>query len=145
MSLSEVFITEKIALLSEYIQKAKEIFGANSDQEILASDAVYVLERMFQLAVEIVVDINNYLIKELELKPAEDFQGTFEKLAGKNILPKNFAQKMAPIVGLRNKIVHVYEKVDRASFVEDFRKNIGDFDVYASHILGYIKKQGAKF
>jgi hypothetical protein len=39
----------------------------------------------------------------------------------------------------------VYEKVDRASFVEDFRKNIGDFDVYASHILGYIKKQGAKF
>jgi uncharacterized protein YutE (UPF0331/DUF86 family) len=141
MPISQVFITEKIRLLTEYLQKAKDIVKAFDDAQILASDNVYVLERMFQLSVEIVIDINNYLIKELDIEPAEDIQSTFKTLATAHILPETFAAKIAPTVGLRNKIVHVYEKVDRATFVHDFRSNIGDFDTYIVHILEYIKNK----
>jgi len=140
MTVSQIFITEKISLLKEYIQKSKDIFGAVSDdQVILTSDNVYVLERMFQLAVEVVIDINNYLIKELDIEPAEDIEGTFKTLARKDILPMDFAIKMSPTVGLRNKLVHVYEKIDRASFVSDFRKNVGDFDEYILYVLKFVK------
>jgi uncharacterized protein YutE (UPF0331/DUF86 family) len=140
MTVSQVFITEKVRLLREYVQKAKDIFGAvPDDKAILGSDSVYVLERMFQLAVEVVIDINNYLIKELDIEPAEDIEGTFKTLARKNVLPADFAATMGPTVGLRNKLVHVYEKVDRASFVGDFRKNIGDFDKYISYVLKFVK------
>lgn len=140
MPISQVFITEKVRLLSEYLEKAKSIFKAFDDGQILASDNVYVLERMFQLAVEVVIDINNYLIKEADIKPAEDLQSTFMLLAKEGILPELFAEKMAPTVGLRNKIVHVYEKVDRATFVSDFRKDVGDFDQYIVYVLSYGKK-----
>jgi len=140
MTISQIFITEKVRLLKEYIQKSADIFSAVSDdKEIIGSDRVYVLERMFQLAVEVVIDINNYLIKELDIEPAEDIEGTFKTLARKNILPENFAIKMAPTIGLRNKLVHVYEKVDRAFFVSSFRKNIGDFDEYISYVLKFVK------
>jgi uncharacterized protein YutE (UPF0331/DUF86 family) len=140
MTISQIFITEKIHLLKKYIQKAEDIFGAvPDDKTILGSDNVYVLERMFQLAVEVVIDINNYLIKELDIEPAEDVEGTFKILARKNILPLDFAVKISPAAGLRNKLVHVYEKVDRASFINDFRKNIGDFDQYISYILKFVK------
>jgi uncharacterized protein YutE (UPF0331/DUF86 family) len=138
MSISQVFITEKIRLLTEYVQKAKDILSAKTDKEILGSDSIYVLERMFQLSVEIAIDINNYLIKELDLKPAEDIQSAFKTLAVEHILPEDLAQKMAPVIGLRNKIVHVYEKIDRESFVRDLRKDIGDFDKYAAAILMHI-------
>ena len=95
---------------------------------------------MFQLSVEVVIDINNYLIKELDIKPAEDIESSFKTLADASVLPKDFAAKIAPTVGLRNKIVHVYEKIDRAAFVGDFRKNGGDFDFYIAYVLEYIKK-----
>src|SRR5271170_3619193 len=124
MPISQIFITEKVRLLAEYLQKAKDIFKAFDDAQILASDTIYVLERMFQLSVEVIIDLNNYLIKELGSKPAEDIQSTFMTLAAAGILPEDFAKKIAPTVGLRNKIVHVYEKVDRATFVNDFRNNI---------------------
>jgi len=141
MSISQVFITEKIRLLTEYIQKVKDILDEKNDKEILASDSIYVLERMFQLAVEVAIDVNNYLIKELELAPAEDIQSAFKTLATKHVLPEELAAKMAPVIGLRNKIVHVYERIDRASFVRDLRKDIGDFDNYARHVLKYIKEE----
>ena len=140
MTISQIFITEKIRLLREYIQKSKDIFDAISDDKnILESNNVYVLERMFQLAVEVVIDINNYLIKELDIEPAENMEGTFETLAKNNVLPADFAVKMGPTIGLRNKLVHVYEKIDRASFVGDFRKDIGDFDEYISYVLKFMK------
>lgn len=140
MTISQIFITEKIRLLKEYMQKSKDIFMSVSDDKIiLGSDSVYVLERMFQLAVEVVIDINNYLIKELDIEPAEDIEGTFKTLAKKDILPMDFAIKMGPTVGLRNKLVHVYEKVDRASFIGNFRKNIDDFDEYISYVLNFVK------
>lgn len=140
MTISQIFITEKTRLLREYIQKSKDIFGAVSDDKIiLGSDSIYVLERMFQLAVEIVIDINNYLIKELDIEPAEDIEGTFKTLARRDVLPMDFAIKISPTIGLRNKLVHVYEKIDRASFISDFRKNIGDFDLYISYVLKSVK------
>lgn len=140
MTISQIFITEKIRLLKEYIQKSKDIFALVSDDKIiLGSDNVYVLERMFQLAVEVIIDINNYLIKELDIEPAEDIEGTFKTLARKDILPMDFAIKISPTVGLRNKLVHVYEKVDRASFVSNFRKNINDFDEYIFYVLKFLK------
>ncbi|MCX6752259.1 MAG: DUF86 domain-containing protein [Candidatus Nomurabacteria bacterium] len=140
MTISQIFITEKARLLKEYIQKSKDIFGMVSDDKIiLGSDNVYVLERMFQLAVEVVIDINNYLIKELDIEPAEDIEGTFQTLARKDILPMDFAVKISPTVGLRNKLVHVYEKVDRAFFVSNFRKNVDDFDKYISYVLKFVK------
>lgn len=142
MTISQIFITQKVRLLKEYIQKSKDIFVAVSDDKaVLGSDNVYVLERMFQLAVEVVIDINNYLIKQLDIEPAEDVEGTFETLAKNSVLPADFAVKMAPTIGLRNKLVHVYEKIDRASFISNFRKNIGDFDEYVSYVLKFVKNE----
>lgn len=97
MSVNQVFITEKARLLAEYLRKAKDIFGAFDDAAILGSDSVYVLERMFQLSVEVLIDINNYFIKELEIEPPEDLESGFVTLAGKGVLPKDFAEKIKPI------------------------------------------------
>ena len=45
-----------------------------------------------------------------------------------NILPANFAQKLAPVVGLRNRIVHRYEELNKELFIKIFRKNLPDFE-----------------
>ena len=59
------------------------------------------------------MDVNVYVIRELELKTADDFQSTFRILAEAGILPSDFAERIAPVVGLRNMLVHRYEKIDR--------------------------------
>ena len=140
MTISQIFITEKIKLVEEYLDKAKEVFGAEDDAQILGSNNIHVLERLFQLMVDAVIDINNYLVKELNLEPPDSIQGSFEILSEHKIISNKLAIKIAPVVGLRNRIVHVYEKVDKPFFVDQFRKNVNDFDQYIIEILEYIKR-----
>ena len=51
-----------------------------------------------------------------------------------------FAEKIAPVVGLRNRIVHRYEKVDNKRFIRDFKNNKGDFEKYIKFIDDYLEK-----
>lgn len=134
------FIREKIKLAGDYLDEIKEFL--KTDDKAIYSDlkSRYSLERVFLLLAEELIDINNYFVKTLELKPIEDLKSSFLALGEVNILPLDFAQKISPLVGVRNILVHQYEKLDFNLFLKNLRTNLGDFEVYFRHILTYIEK-----
>lgn len=139
MTLRKQFIGDKITIANEYLLKARDIFNAMTTDEIIHSELnLHTLERYLQLIVDAVLDINNHIIKELDFESAKDLKGTFEILSDNSILEKEFAQKISNVVGLRNRIVHQYEKVDNRKFLDDFRKYNGNFDEYFKCILYYL-------
>jgi uncharacterized protein YutE (UPF0331/DUF86 family) len=141
MTIRRQFVADKITIAGEYLGKARKIFAEMSDQDILNSELhLRTLERYLQLIVDAVLDINNHLIKELDLEPAKDLKGTFTIIADNSILEKDFAEKISEVVGLRNRIVHQYEKVDSKRFLMDFRKHNIDFDEYFKQILSFLEK-----
>jgi len=140
MTIRRQFIEDKITIAEEYLNKARGIFSSMKDEEILQSELnLHTLERYLQLIVDAVLDINNHLIKELDLELAKDLKGTFEILSDNNILEKTFANKISKVVGLRNLIVHQYEKVDNTKFLKNFRKHSLDFDEYFKQLINYIE------
>lgn len=140
MTINQEFITKKISQSGEYLAIARSVLTL-SDKEILSSiKDLTLLERYFQLTVEVILDINNHIIKEANLNLADNLKSTFKIMADGNILDKEFAQKFSDIVGLRNKIVHDYEKIDTEQFVTDFRKHNSDFDEYFKQIVSYLDK-----
>ncbi|MEK9185218.1 MAG: DUF86 domain-containing protein [Patescibacteria group bacterium] len=141
MTINKELIIQKISQAEENLSKAREIL-AQSDGEILKNDInLSALERYFQLTVDAILGANNHIIKETDLRLADDLQSTFYILADGGILPKEFAQKIAPVVGLRNLLIHQYEKVDNKQFLNDFRKHNSDFDDYFKHIVSYLDKK----
>mgnify|MGYP001591425599 CR=1 FL=1 len=141
MTINKELIIQKISQAEENLSKAREIL-AQSDGEILKNDInLSALERYFQLTVDAILGANNHIIKETDLRLADDLQSTFYILADGGILPKEFAQKIAPVVGLRNLLIHQYEKVDNKQFLSDFRKHNSDFDDYFKHIVSYLDKK----
>jgi uncharacterized protein YutE (UPF0331/DUF86 family) len=141
MTVSNQFIFEKITLGKQYLSEAMKIFDSCGDKEILESNLhLHTIERYLQLIVDAILDINNHIIKELELESAKDLKSTFSILADNNILDKDFAGQIGKVVGLRNIVVHQYEKVDNKKFLSDFRKHNNDFDEYFKQILSYIDK-----
>ena len=113
MTFERQFVVTKLNELDGYAEELNE-FLTRDDVAILKNiESVRAVERVFQLAVDAMLDINKYLINELSLAVPEDFQSTFYTLGENNVLPKEFAGKIAPIVGLRNRIVHGYETVNK--------------------------------
>lgn len=87
------------------------------------------------------LDINMHFISEMKLMVPDNFQSTFETISSEaEILPADFVFKIAPVVSLRNRIVHRYEKVDREIFVEQVKKEYQDFIEYIRFINKYLKK-----
>ncbi len=139
MTFNETFISEKLAEITKYQEELKRHLEF-SDQEILRdSGKMHIAERIFQLIVDLMLDINSHFIKELNLEIADDFQGTFYVIGKHNILDTVFSQKIAPVVGIRNRIVHGYEKLDKERFIKELRQNYKDFDKYIELVKNYSK------
>lgn len=86
------------------------------------------------------IDVNQHFIKELKLKISDDLQGTFYILGENNVLPQNFALKIAPVVGIRNRLVHKYEELIPKIFLKSLYKNKNNFELYAKYINEYLTK-----
>jgi len=134
------FIKTKLFLIKSYYEELEQILSF-SDSEI-KEDFIRLraIERLIQLIVDEIIDINTHIMRYQPLKLSIDFQSSFLILAENNILPESFAKKIAPVVGLRNRLVHRYEKIDLDLLLNLIRKNKDDFIEYVKHILDFIQK-----
>lgn len=95
--------------------------------------------RYFQLSVECVIDIAELLISSLGLrKPATGFEA-IEILGENKIIPLRFSKKFAPIVGLRNILVHDYLKIDLNKVYKHLKEDLKDFNLFAKLISSFLK------
>lgn len=136
--LNKDLIKTKIRSIQEYLLEIEPILSLPKDQIISNIEKLRTLERNFQLIVDTILDINIHFIRELELGSPDDLKSTFIILAEGKIIPLDFAEKISPVVGLRNLLVHGYEKTDRKLFVDSFQKNRQDFDKYMLLINSYL-------
>lgn len=141
MTFNQNFIEKKLVELKKYYREIESFFQ-NTDNKILRDTVLlHNGERLLQLSVDTMIDINQHFIKELNLKTSDDFQGTFLVLAENKILPEVFAEKIALVVGLRNRIVHRYETIKKKLFISSFRKDYQDFNNYIAYIYKYLKQR----
>jgi len=142
MTFKKAFVLQKIEEILKNLDETESLFKF-SEKEILKDPLKYhTAERLFQLIVDLMLDINYHFIKELNLNISEDLQGTFYILGENEILLPDFAKQIAPVVGLRNRIVHRYDTLDKSLFIKTFRKNYPDFKIYIKMINDYLKKWG---
>jgi uncharacterized protein YutE (UPF0331/DUF86 family) len=134
-------INAKLRRMQEYLAEIEGIL-AMSVEDILASlEKTRTVERNFQLVVEAMLDINVHLIRECNFNAPDNLGSTFIILAENKVLEMDFARKISPIVGLRNALVHGYEKIDGERFVTFFQKDRADFDVYMHAVNDFVSKQ----
>jgi len=131
MPIDAILILRKLKNMEEAMEELTELLK-NSDQAMLQDFRNYhTAERLFQLIVDSMVDINVHIIREMKYKADEDLQSTFKILGENGVLSKDFALKLAPVVGLRNRIVHRYDSLSRPLFIKVLRQGFLDFKKYA--------------
>ncbi|MEK7104359.1 MAG: DUF86 domain-containing protein [Patescibacteria group bacterium] len=141
MTFQKEIVSEKLNRIDSYLAEVKLSLQISAKDILNNTEKLRFLERNFQLIVDEIIDINQYFIKELGLDISNDLEGTFQVLSDNKILPEDFALKVAPIVGLRNRLVHRYEKVEPRIFIESFQKGYSDFEEYIKLIISYSEKE----
>ena len=96
-------------------------------------------ERYLHLAIEAVIDIGNEIISALQLKRPEGYRDIPHILAEAGIIPEDFGDDIAKMIGFRNLLVHDYASIDRALEHEFLETRIPDFRKYMKHIANWLK------
>ncbi len=139
--LDKKFLEKKLEMLTGYVDEMEKAISGFSIGEIRDDlDKRRVTERVFQLIVDCMIDTNVHIIREGNFGAPDDLESTFKMLGKYKVLDEDFANKIAPIVGARNMIVHRYEKLDIDLFLNNLKNNFLDFKKYIVQIDSYIKK-----
>ncbi len=98
-----------------------------------------VVERLTQIVVECAIDTNALLVQALNLPTPQHAKESFQILnqqgALDDVIMKRYVDKY---VGLRNVIVHLYEKVEARSLYYSAHRLLKDADVYIEQIQKFL-------
>jgi uncharacterized protein YutE (UPF0331/DUF86 family) len=83
-------------------------------------------ERNIQKIVEAVIDIGKMLIAEKRLREPASNREVFEILEENHIFPPEFIPLIDKMIGMRNIIVHGYNRIDESIVFGVLKKNLAD-------------------
>lgn len=138
MPIDKETIQDKLTMIGEYITELEPFLRFTNNEITEDKSKLRNVERLLQLIVDEAVDINSHLIAELNLESPREYRGTFISIGSHGILPVDFAEKISQSVGLRNGIVHQYEKIDTKRMIDDIRNNIGDYVMYIRLVRDFV-------
>lgn len=132
-------IKEKIFALMGYYSELKELENISYEEYIQNKLYKRSVERLLQLVVEVASDINNLILKGLGFSVAMDYYSTFIELAESGVLPMDFALEIAPSTGLRNIIVHEYQKINDQIVYAAIADTLKYYKKYMKYINDYLR------
>jgi uncharacterized protein YutE (UPF0331/DUF86 family) len=100
-------------------------------------------ERSLQLAAQTVVDIATHVITADYDARVQDYRQAIESLGQEGVLPSAFAERLAPIAGFRNILVHEYLNVDPAKVYDILIHGRADLEEFAQRIIEYLERTDA--
>jgi uncharacterized protein YutE (UPF0331/DUF86 family) len=125
--------------VQNYYDELKSLSSISLDEYLGNSIYRRAVERTLQLIVESATDINNMLLKMLGQNGAVDYYNSFINLAEQDIIPMDFALKIAPSTGLRNILVHEYEEIDDKVVYNSINPCLQYYLEYMDLINRYLK------
>lgn len=137
---NRVLVEHKLALLQD---KKRELqsYKIASFADFKSKDYMQkAVEKVLQEMVEVCLDVAKHIIADEKLRVPEDVRDSVRILAESNVITESTSEKLAKMVGFRNLIVHLYEKIDLAIVYGVYSKHLTDFDQFSKEVLNYLAK-----
>jgi uncharacterized protein YutE (UPF0331/DUF86 family) len=95
-------------------------------------------ERLLQEIVEAAIDINTHVIVQSGGTVPDDYYGSFIRAGESGIISRDLAGKLAPSAGMRNRLVHEYDRLEHSLVLDAVRMAEELFPLYVKEIDNYI-------
>lgn len=124
-------VAQKLVLLAEELEKLRALPRA-SLAEFTADDRnLDAALRRLQVAIQILIDVGSHVVSRLGLGPPESSSDVLARLERAGKLPPGSSTRFGRIFAFRNRIVHLYDRVDAAVVYAIVRDDLGDLEELA--------------
>ncbi len=142
--LNESSITRRLERLDECIRRLKEQQGTSLTAYRGNWEIQDIVERNFQVAIECCTDIASHILSSYELKRPADRKDIFQVLGDAGYLAPDYADTMAQMVQLRNRLVHLYWDIDPEKMHHYLHCDIAHLERFRAFTAGLLDKERQK-
>jgi len=130
---------QKIAFIKEQVNDIQTLTARKTYQEIFQDKfLVKGLKYALQTAIEAMIDIAYHLsVKKYHCAP-EEARLAFQVLMGNGVISSDEYTTFSTMVGLRNRIVHLYQTVSDERLYEYATSELSDFEVFIEKIKALL-------
>lgn len=126
-------ILRAVDTLREYQQLSFEQFASTPKN-------YWAVEHGLQLCVQGVIDIATHLVAALGGRIGHEYRDQVRQLGEVGVLPGDVSERLAPMVGFRNILVHEYLEVDLQEVHRVLTHHLGDFLSFAAHVEDFLQR-----
>ena len=130
----------RLSRLRDSVRHLAEIAELDHDTYLTGPYWTVLAERYLHVAIEAMLDTANHIIAAEGFRKPLQLRDCLAILGEEQVIPRAFAQDILPLVGLRNRLVHVYTEIDHDLIHEFLTLRLGDFATYARYIVAYVEK-----
>lgn len=136
-------VEQLLALLERYVRILRDL-STTPLTEFTADPRSYgSAERFLQLAIETTLSVGHHVIAEGALGQPRTYAEVFSVLGREGVLEAAFAEALAPMARMRNRLVHHYEDVAAEQVHTILLTRLGDFDRFAAQVMVYLDRPDA--
>lgn len=133
-------VRRKLAIIVENLKALEPIEGMSREEYIEDLYKRKATERLLQEIIEATIDINTHIIVQTGNTVPDDYYESFIKAGELKIISTELAVKLAPSAGLRNRLVHEYDRLEHSKVLEAVRMAEEFYSNYVKEIENYISK-----
>jgi uncharacterized protein YutE (UPF0331/DUF86 family) len=133
-------VTRKMVLIAEDLPHVESLAGKPVSEYLASPIDEVVAERYLERIIGRMIDVNYHLLTESGVPPPRDYFDSFVALGREGVLPAEFAKRLAACAGLRNRIAHLYDKIDPARVHEALQSAVRDVPEYLRHVSAYLDR-----
>jgi len=124
-------IKDKGIEIEKYLEELSQIVPRDFEEYRCDIKTKAACERYFEKIIEAVIDLSFLIVKEKNLRIPESDESVFDILVEENLISKELSEKLKDAKGMRNFIIHQYEKIDDElvfeTISEQLEKDIQEF------------------
>jgi len=133
-------VLDRISIIKNSLKRLKEI-SKLSKQEFKNNDDYFAIaEHHLRRSLEAVIDLGRHICVKEDLGQPQDYTEVFDILNNGGVLSKEFTESIRGMAGYRNRLVHMYNQIDREEIYQILQERLDDFDIFTNEIMNYINK-----
>lgn len=111
-------LQSKLDVLKANVDKLAKIPAASYEEFVSdfrnVASALYLL----QTSIQALIDLGSIVVASKALPTPRSGHEIFEQLEAADLLPAGAAARFAPVIGFRNRVVHLYDRIDERRVYE---------------------------
>lgn len=132
-------VRRHLAAMQDALQRLARHAGRSSGELRADPDLRWVVERGLQLAAQNTLDIASHLVAARGLD-APDYASAILRLAEIGVVTPELAERLRPLAGFRNVLVHGYLHVDLDVVQRVLVEKLPELEEFARSVEGYLER-----